>query len=186
MKTTKALPVTLLTAALMAFAAGASGQEIVPITATLPIKAVGDSCTELNLGTTANPNLIAAEGVAITADRASLLTCQSGVWAKQQSNARVVQGAEADYLGRTTVGFDTNTNPATPCAPSVAYVNCRRISKVALGSLRLIMGNDAYTDSTWCDWQAGNVGRCGISGEIWLVYPTGVARAGYPVVPWAN
>lgn len=81
MKTTKALPVTLLTAALMTFAAGASGQEVVPITATLPIKAVGDSCTELNLGTAANPNLIAAEGVAITADRASLLTCQSGVWA---------------------------------------------------------------------------------------------------------
>jgi hypothetical protein len=87
MKTTKALPMSLLTAALMTFAAGVSGQEIVPITATLPIKAVGEACAELNLGTTANPNLVAAEGVAITSDRSSLLTCQSGMWAKQVSSS---------------------------------------------------------------------------------------------------
>jgi hypothetical protein len=85
MKTLKVLPISLLASVLMTVTASALGQEVIPITATLPIKAAGDSCAELNLGTTANPNLIAAEGVAITSDRASLLTCQAGTWAKQKS-----------------------------------------------------------------------------------------------------
>lgn len=46
---------------------------------------MGDSCAELSLGTTAYPNLIAAEGVAITAGRSMLLTCQSGLWKRANS-----------------------------------------------------------------------------------------------------
>jgi hypothetical protein len=86
MRVSVVLPVSLVAGVLLGLSANSFGQEIVPITATLPIKAVGDSCAELNLGTTANPNLVAAEGVAITADRSVLLTCQSGVWAKQISS----------------------------------------------------------------------------------------------------
>lgn len=68
--------------AIACFVPNSFAQEVIPITATLPIKAVGNSCSELTLGTTAYPNLIASEGIAITADRTSLLTCQSGQWKK--------------------------------------------------------------------------------------------------------
>lgn len=98
----------------------------------------------------------------------------------------MVQGDEADYVGRTTVGFDTNANPALPYTPSAAYVNCRRITKVAVGSLRIIMGDGSTTDSAWCNWPVGGFGRCGISGMIFFVTASGVAPSGYPVVPWAN
>lgn len=56
---------------------------VVQATASLPIKAVGDACTASTSGTA--PNQTAGEGTAITADRSMLLTCQSGVWAKQGS-----------------------------------------------------------------------------------------------------
>lgn len=45
-------------------------------TASLPIKNIGDACTSTTSGTA--PNQTADEGTAITADRSSLLTCQSG------------------------------------------------------------------------------------------------------------
>ena len=49
---------------------------IVQATATLPIHAVGDVCTATTSGT--SPSQSAGEGTAITLDRTSLLTCQSG------------------------------------------------------------------------------------------------------------
>ena len=58
---------------------------IVQATASLPIKAVGDACTASTSGS--SPNQAADEGTAITADRASLLTCQSGTWAKLGTGA---------------------------------------------------------------------------------------------------
>lgn len=49
---------------------------IVQATASLPIKAVGDPCVAKTTGTA--PDQTADEGNAITADRSSLLSCQSG------------------------------------------------------------------------------------------------------------
>lgn len=51
---------------------------VIQATASLPIKAVGEACTANTSGT--NPNQLASEGTAITADRSSLLSCQSGAW----------------------------------------------------------------------------------------------------------
>lgn len=47
---------------------------------TIPVKTVGEPCVSANLGNL--PNQSAAEGQAITADRTSLLTCQSSQWQK--------------------------------------------------------------------------------------------------------
>ena len=49
---------------------------IVQATASLPIKAPGDSCSATTSGTA--PNQTAGEGTAITVDRTLLLSCQSG------------------------------------------------------------------------------------------------------------
>jgi len=57
---------------------------IVQATTTLPIHAVGDACTATTSGT--SPNQTDGEGIAITLDRTSLLTCQSGLWSAQQNN----------------------------------------------------------------------------------------------------
>lgn len=57
---------------------------VVQATATLPIHAIGDACTASTTGIA--PNQIDGEGISITLDRTSLLTCQSGVWAKQSAN----------------------------------------------------------------------------------------------------
>lgn len=162
MKTTKALPMSLLTAALMAFAAGASGQEVVPITATLPIKAVGDSCTELNLGTTANPNLIAAEGVAITADRASLLTCQVGVWKKQASNAKVLQETPEQYVGRMTWPGYWNSSwfiscPTFDCSTWAPAYQTWQFAVVDAGGGTYSIARRIFTPATlggpaWSEW----------------------------------
>lgn len=51
---------------------------VVQATATLPIRAEGDPCTQATSGV--SPNQFADEGQAITADRTKILTCRSGVW----------------------------------------------------------------------------------------------------------
>lgn len=50
---------------------------------TLSIKNVGDTCIATSTGL--NPNIVANEGIAITNDRLSLLSCQNGVWSKTTS-----------------------------------------------------------------------------------------------------
>ncbi len=54
---------------------------VVQATASIPIKAVGAPCVTSN----SSDNLYAQENHAITSDRTSLLTCQSGVWTKSGS-----------------------------------------------------------------------------------------------------
>lgn len=62
---------------------------VVQAVASLPIKAVGDTCTASGT-TTAN------EGTAITADRTMLLTCQSGKWAKDSGGP---SGLPVEFMG---------------------------------------------------------------------------------------
>jgi len=67
---------------------------IVQATASLPIKSIGDVCTETTTGTA--PTQSASEGTAITADRTLLLSCQSGLWTAQKVGVPQV----AMYLDR--------------------------------------------------------------------------------------
>lgn len=88
---------------------------IVQATASIPIKVVGTPCTPSTTGTP--PSETADEGTAILADRSSLLTCQSGMWAKTQAENIVT----ALYL-RTVEG---DPQPAM-CPSSWTQIDYRR------------------------------------------------------------
>lgn len=71
-------------------------------TATLPIKVEGSVCNPVSSGV--SPNEMADEGIAITADRSVLLSCQSGVWGKQTAKVpttQILSFAEAAFVPTT-------------------------------------------------------------------------------------
>lgn len=83
---------------------------VVQATASMPIKAVGDTCTAVTSGT--SPNQTADENHAITADRTSLLTCQSGAWAKPSGGGTVAYSQWGMvYGGKCTV--NSYSSPST-------------------------------------------------------------------------
>ena len=102
---------------------------IIQATATLQVKAPGDACTAATSGTA--PNQSADEGTAITADRTTLLTCQSGVWA-QQTGGGLVGGFRFKIggYGEWVVGTG-RYNPASGifggmlfCDPTIYGASC--------------------------------------------------------------
>lgn len=78
-------------------------------TASLPIKNAGDVCTASTSGTA--PNQSADEGTAITADRSTLLSCQSGVWKRTGSVGLVAYADWATVFGgRCTIKLRPNAS----------------------------------------------------------------------------
>lgn len=73
---------------------------IVQATQSLPVKNIGDTCTQTTSGTA--PNQSAAEGTAITADRIMLLTCNAatGVWLPARVYAN--EGDACNVIYKTT------------------------------------------------------------------------------------
>lgn len=73
---------------------------IVQATQSLPVKNIGDTCTQTTSGTA--PNQSAAEGTAITPDRIMLLTCNAatGVWLPSRVYAN--EGDACNVIYKTT------------------------------------------------------------------------------------
>lgn len=101
---------------------------LVQATASLPVKVEGSACTAATSGTA--PNQTADEGTAITADRSVLLSCQSGVWAKQSSGgsgigAWTFQVAGNSMLGTGSYNSSTGTfSGSFICDPATYGTGC--------------------------------------------------------------
>lgn len=102
---------------------------IVQATAALPIKAVGDTCAASTSG--AAPSQTSGEGIAILADRSSLLTCQSGVWtiSKSSSASSSAMGLPSYFptgivCNNGSVSYILNLNTInSSCTDCATYVN---------------------------------------------------------------
>lgn len=126
---------------------------IVQATASLPIKAVGDACSQTTSGT--SPNQSADEGTAITADRSLILSCQSGTWGKSAG------GGIFDPAPGTTLTCSMGGGSAF----STAYARNQN------GSLQTrISGYDYFSN---CDsgWVNGKSAACSTSVN-WLTATT--------------
>lgn len=86
---------------------------IVQATASLPIKAVGDACTQTTTGTA--PSQSADEGTAITADRSLILTCQSGnKWKSAAASGLGVGQTWHNLTGTRVSGANYVNNTGAP------------------------------------------------------------------------
>jgi len=69
---------------------------IVQATSSMPVHTVGDACTASTSGTA--PNQTADEGIAVSLDRTSILSCQSGMYATAGAASNVKYGGAYSYL----------------------------------------------------------------------------------------
>lgn len=127
---------------------------VVLATASLPIRAVGDTCVAKTTGSASDQ--VADEGTAITADRAALLTCQSGKWGKSQSTSGSVSLTSLEsYKGKTTVVANSDgTCPSSYCGGELRYQFKVDDAGSYLGNKTVIMYRAARnSDINQADWR---------------------------------